>query len=160
MSDTTTTLRASVARAIRRELARLGILIATEYRVVLQSGPYVELQIVKKTSGLPDTSRALSRPSPGYAPTYKLGSLVLVAFVAGDPTRPFIAWGPEVASSTPPGVAVDADAINLGAAFGAVVREGDTISVTPGNGAGVVSGIVAITSPTAIPPVPKSKVKA
>ena len=160
MSDATITLRASIARVIRRELARLGIFVFREYRVVTQSGPYVELQIVKKSAGLPDTSRVLSRPSAGYVPTYTLGSLVLVGFVGGDPSRPFIAFGPEVGSSTPPVVAITADALNLCAAAGAVVREGDTVSISPGNGSGPVTGIVTITSPTAVPPLAKSKVMA
>jgi hypothetical protein len=160
MSDATTTLRASIARIIRRELARVGILIAAEYRVVTQSGAYVELQIVKKSAGLPDTSRVLSRPYPGYSPTYKLGSLVVVGFVQGDPSRPFIAWGPEDGSSTPPAVTIDADAIKLGAALGTVVREGDTVSIAPGNGSGPVTGIVSITLGLGTPTPEKSKVKA
>lgn len=159
MSDATSTLRGSLARLIRRELARAGLLVTAEYRVVTQAGPYVELQAVKKSAGLPDLARVLSRPSAGYAPTYKLGSLVLVAFVAGDPRRPFIAFGPEVGSSTPPAVAVDADAINCGAALGTVIREGDTVSITPGNSSGVVTGMVSITLGLGSPPV-KSKVKA
>ena len=132
MSDATVTLRGSLARAIRRELARLGILIAAEYRVVTQTGPYVELQIVRATAGLPNTSRVLSRPSAGYAPTYQLGSLVLVAFVQGDPTRPFIAFGPEVGSSTPPAVTIDASgALTFGPSASSVqVGSGGTSTAT------------------------------
>jgi len=166
MSDATSTLRGALARAIRRELARMGILIAAEYRVVTQSGPYVELQIVTKSAGLPDTSRVLSRPSAGYAPTYQLGSLVLVAFVAGDPSRPFIAFGPEVGSSTPPGVTVDATGtLTLGPSASAVVqgaptvpaplvREGDIYAL-----AGSVIGNVTLTFVSTTQPSGQTKAK-
>lgn len=162
MSETSPTLRSSVAKLVRRELARLGFLLTYEYRVVLQDGAFLELQAVRKAAGLPDLARCLARPgAAGYAPRYRLGSTVLVAFVEGDPSRPFVAFGPEVGSATPLGVAIDADEINMGDDFGVVVREGDSITVTSTSVPPVVvSGVVAVTSPTAIPPVPKSKVRA
>lgn len=157
MSEIAPTLRSAIARAVRRELARLGLLLTYEYRVVLQDGAFVELQAVRAGAGLPDLARCVARPgAAGYAPTYRPGSTVLVAFVEGDPARPFIAFGPEVASATPPTVAIDADALNLGAALGTVVREGDTLtiaSVPP------VSGVVSITLGLGLPPA-KSKVRA
>ena len=157
MSDAAPTLRGLVARLIRRELARLGLVVTYEYRVVLQAGAAVELQAVRRAAGLPDLARVFARPgAAGYAPTYRLGSTVLVAFVEGDPARPFIAFGPEVGSSTPLEAAVDADAIKLGRADGTVLREGDTISIAS---VPPVVGVATITLGQGIPPTP-SKVKA
>lgn len=87
------TLRASLAKVIRSELAKLGILLVYEYRVVSQAGEAVNLQIVRKASGLPDTTRVYARPVAGHKATYAAGGLVLVAFVEGDPARPFLAFG-------------------------------------------------------------------
>lgn len=85
------TLRASIARIIRTELAKLGVILAYEYRVVSQAGAAVDLQIVRKASGLPDLARVYARPgAAGHKATYTPGGPVLVAFVEGDATRPFI----------------------------------------------------------------------
>lgn len=87
------TLRGTLANLLRGELAKMGILIAVEYRVVSQAGDAVDLQIVRKASGLPDVARVYARPVAGHKATYTPGSLVLVVFVDGDPTRPFLAFG-------------------------------------------------------------------
>src|SRR5262245_34458899 len=42
-SGDSSTLRGLIARIVRRELAKLGVLTATEYRVVRQSGAFVDL---------------------------------------------------------------------------------------------------------------------
>ncbi len=87
-------LRGHLANIIRGEVAKLGILIAVEYRVVSQAGDAVDLQIARKASGLPDLARVFARPgAAGHKATYAAGSLVMVAFVEGDATRPFIAFG-------------------------------------------------------------------
>jgi hypothetical protein len=157
MSDAAPTLRDLVARLARRELAKLGLVLTYEYRVVLQSGPAVELQAMRQAAGLPDLARVVARPgAAGYAPSYRLGSTVLVAFVEGDPARPFIAFGPEVGAEPPLEVAIDADAIHLGRAHGTVVREGDTISIAS---VPPVVGVVTITVGQGIPPA-KSRVLA
>jgi hypothetical protein len=133
--------RALLGRIIRREIAKLGIVVSYEYRVVSQAGPYVDLQAARKAAGLPDLRRVLARPMSGYSVTYTPGSLVLVAFVEGDEARPFIAFGGEVgASGTVPLTAtVDAeqlvqlahgsDSLNVDEELGRVVRYGDLVTL-------------------------------
>lgn len=85
------------------------------------------------------------------------GTIAHVMFADGDPSQPVCVGFEQGGASTT--TAIDAGAINLGAAAGAVVRDGDTVSITPGNGAGVVAGIVSITLGQGSPPA-VSKVKA
>ena len=167
------TLRDRVARLVRAELGKLGILTFHEYRVVQQSGPMVDLQAVRKAAGLPDLTRVAARPgAAGYAAQYKPGSLVLVGFVEGDPARPFIAFAGEVGASgtTPLEAAIDAiTAVTVGAlaqkvalgdpddlvpGMGAIVREGDTVLV------GAISGPLSIVVGGASKTSQKSKVTA
>lgn len=159
-----TELRARVLGLVRQGLAELGILATHEYRVADQAGRFVNLRATPETAraGLPEAlSRVLARPCIcGASIKYAPDSLVLVSFVRGDPTRPFIAHGGEVgASSTKPlEVAIDAaDEIGLGAAHATVLRDGDfvaldTISV-PGRTIITLDGLGA-------PAPPPSKVQA
>lgn len=62
-----------------------------EYRVVSQSGERLNLQSVRSSTGMPDLLRVAVRPGiPGANATHKLGSLVLVAFVNGESSRPVV----------------------------------------------------------------------
>lgn len=62
-----------------------------EYRVVSQSGERLNLQIVRTASGLSDLARVPVRPGmAGLRATVKLGELVLVDFIEGDPSRPCV----------------------------------------------------------------------
>lgn len=135
MSDTLSIVRASLGRIVRRELAALGILVTYEYRVVRQAGPLVDLQIVRKSDGLPDVARVVARPSaPGYSVAYTLGSLVLVAFVAGDPRRPFVAFGGEVGApgTLPITATIDATGeVHAADAVGYAARYGDKVAIDP-----------------------------
>jgi hypothetical protein len=64
-----------------------------EYRVVLQSGERLELQPVRRSLGLPDLRRVKARLAPGIKAEWAPGSLCLVSFVAGDPSRPVVVAG-------------------------------------------------------------------
>ena len=61
-----------------------------EYRVVRLSGERVDLQTVRVSSGMPDLRNVRVRPSAGCRAHLTLGSLVLVSFVNGDPSRPVV----------------------------------------------------------------------
>ena len=61
-----------------------------EYRVVLQTGQRLDLQAVRASSGMPDLRGVRVRPSAGCRASLTLGSIVLVAFVNGDPSRPVV----------------------------------------------------------------------
>lgn len=62
-----------------------------EYRVVSQSGERLNLQIVRTASGMSDLARVPVRPGmAGLRATVKLGELVLVDFIEGDPSRPCV----------------------------------------------------------------------
>lgn len=166
------TLRALRA-LVMQMLPQLGYLGLHEYRVVSVAGDRVDLQVVRKASGLPDLPRVEAWPGvAGAGSTPALGSLVLVEFIATDPARPFIAYycPPGAPGFLPTAISMDAsgtvaigasaDAVDLGAAAAPVLRHGDTISITPGNGAGVVAGIVTVTSGTAEAPPAVSRVRA
>ena len=61
-----------------------------EYRVVLQTGQRLDLQAVRASSGMPDLRGVRVRPSAGCRASLTLGSIVLVSFVNGDPSRPVV----------------------------------------------------------------------
>lgn len=64
---------------------------AWEYRVVSQTGERLNLQVVRRSTGMPDLRRVRVRPGvPGVSADHKLGGLVLVTFVDGDPARPAV----------------------------------------------------------------------
>lgn len=61
-----------------------------EYRVVLPSGERLDLQATRVSSGMPDLRAVRVRPSAGCRAHVALGSLVLVSFANGDPSRPVV----------------------------------------------------------------------
>lgn len=61
-----------------------------EYRVVLRTGERYDLQAVRASSGMPDLRNVRVRPAAGCRTRPQLGSLVLVSFVDGDPSRPVV----------------------------------------------------------------------
>lgn len=64
------------------------------YRVVAQSGELLDLQVERASSGMPDLQRVRVRPGvPGCSADWALGSLCLVAFVDGSPSRPVVVAG-------------------------------------------------------------------
>lgn len=87
-----TSRRADAMRAIVDQLLPdLPYRGLTEYRIVLQSGDRLDLQVVRTSSGLSDQRRVRVRPGlPGCKASHYLGSRVLVAFVDADPARPVV----------------------------------------------------------------------
>jgi len=62
-----------------------------EYRVVTQSSDRLDLQTVRRATGMPDLLDVPVRPGmAGLRADVALGSLVLVAYVDGDPSRPCV----------------------------------------------------------------------
>jgi hypothetical protein len=127
-----------------------------EHRVISQTGDRLTLQPVRVSLGLPSGTYVRMRPGvPGVSADVLPGALVLVSFIDRDPSRPCVVAfdDPESPGHVPITVGVNAaSTIDLGAADGRVVREGDTITV-----GGAASGIVSITLGQGTP-VAKSKV--
>lgn len=100
-----------------------------EYRVVTQDGDALNLQPVRVSAGLPDLARVPVRLAPGVRATHTLGSLVIVAFADGDPSRPFVVAcdDPSAPGWAPTKLVIDGTAIELGdGALVGVARLGDT----------------------------------
>jgi hypothetical protein len=94
---------------------------------------------------------------PGVEVKVRPGALVLLGFSDGDRSRPYVAlFDPsslqELRVTAAVKVTVDAPQIDLGDAFGAVLREGDTVTI-PGPSGGA-AGPVTISGPL------RSRVKA
>lgn len=98
-----------------------------EYRVVTQSGSTLNLQPVRSSAGVPDLERVPARFAPGVEATHTLGSLVCVAFIDSDPSRPAIVAGPD---PDDPGWMPTFLRLGEGATLG-VARVGDTVVAGP-----------------------------
>lgn len=101
-----------------------------EYRVVQRTGERLDLQIVRVSSGMPDLRNVRIRPGvAGLRMRPKLGSLVIVAFVNGDPARPIVTAFDDAESPgfIPDETAVAAVAVLLGStsASDPIVRKSD-----------------------------------
>lgn len=71
-----------------------------EYRVVQQDGDTLDLQIVRKSTGMPDLRRVPVRPgTPGCSAEFTPGSRVVVGFVDSSPSGAFVLAGDEVGSA-------------------------------------------------------------
>lgn len=63
-----------------------------EYRIVSQEDERLNLQPVRVSVGMPDLQRVTVRPGiPGTKATHMLGARVVVGFIDGAPTQPFVA---------------------------------------------------------------------
>lgn len=102
----------------------------TEYRVVLLAGTTrVDLQPVRRSSGMPDLRRVPMMPGvAGAKSTLALGSRVLVAFVDSDPARPAVIGFEDAdgAGFTPTLTSIDATTfVRLGAGSRPAIGAGD-----------------------------------
>jgi hypothetical protein len=144
---------ALVRKAVREAI---GIPQLCEYRIALLNGDRLDLVPADATRGLPVLRAVPLMPGiPGASAEPALGGRVLVAFADGRASRPRVVafTGVDGEAFTPDTLAFDANSIELGAAAGAVVREGDTISLTDGS-----TGVVVIENDPMV--FPKSKVSA
>ncbi len=64
-----------------------------EFRVVTQTGERLNLQPVRVATGMPDLANVPVHLAPGVKALHALGSLVLVIFADGDPSRPRVIAG-------------------------------------------------------------------
>lgn len=120
-----------------------------EYRVKRYAGGFVDVSPMSKRYGLPAVnSLPLYAGVPGGFGEPKVGSVVLVSFVNGDPARPYVAnvEGPWGGSFVPVTCGLDATGdVDLGDASGRVLRSGDKIAITGVQaGAGVASVTVTL----------------
>jgi hypothetical protein len=129
------------------------------YRVVAQTGERLDLQIERVSTGMPDLQLVRTRYAPGYSADHTPGSMVLVAFVDGDPGRPVVVAGddPESPGHAPAELAIESDFVDVGTsagdvalagatlapAVGRIVCEGDTISIPS---VPPISGAITITA--------------
>lgn len=114
-----------VVDAVTRRSFYLG---AYEYRVTAGGNGYVDLVPVAGGTGLPDLSNVAMRSGlAGALGQPAVGSSVLVAFINGDPGRPFVCSFDDTA---PKGVHItSSETVDLGNATGRVVRYGDAINL-------------------------------
>jgi hypothetical protein len=126
----------ALARIVEALLPDLKYRGTYEFRVVTQEGERLNLQPVRAATGLPDLARVPVRPGmAGMRADVAPGSLVLVAFVDADPSRPAVVahdapdapgWMPlalELGGPAALGVARTTDAIAAG-----------TLAFVPGSG--------------------------
>lgn len=126
---------------VREIMAPTAYHVPVRYRVVLASaGDRLELQIVRKVSGFPDTLPLSMQPgAPGAKGTPALGSMVLVQFIEGDPSLPVVTHfaRPDEQGFIPTAASVDASGtlqlgehatlVELAAGGAKVGRVGDTV---------------------------------
>lgn len=161
MSDPTSDDRIMQAlrELIRAEIASLVYLGRWEYQVTAATATSFSGRPTSGAFPLPDLVDVPVRPSvSGAVCVPQPASLVTIAFANGDPTRPELV---SYDATLPLSCGLDATlAVSLGAtapetnagdALGAVLRDGDTVSIAPGNGAGVVAGVVTFVSSLARP---------
>ncbi len=103
--------RGAIGRLIEALTAQGRYRGTWSYRIVAQSGELLDLQIERASSGMPDLQRVRVRPGvPGCSADWALGSLCLVAFVDGLPSRPVVVAGddPDSPGCIPDAIAIDA----------------------------------------------------
>jgi hypothetical protein len=131
------------ARAVESVMAWARYRGVWSYRVVSQHGERLDLQAERASAGMPDLQLVRVRPGvPGWRASHALGSMVLVAFVDGDPSRPVVIAGDDADSPghVPAALAADAGTtIGLADAIGPVVCYGDLVTV------GAETGVIAHT---------------
>lgn len=105
----------------------------TEYRVVLQSGDLVDLQPAHLATGMPELEGVPVRWASGYKVEHLLGSLVLVSFIDGDPSRPCV-----IAGDSPDAPGWMPLTIDIGGPGGlGIVRQTDAVQAGPFGGIAV-----------------------
>lgn len=81
----------SIRRIVDSSTAHMKYFAVWEYRVVLRHVDRYDLQCTRASSGLPDLLSVRVRPGvAGIHAKPKLGSIVTVRFINGEPSRPFI----------------------------------------------------------------------
>lgn len=140
----TSRLRRDLQAMIRHLVPELPYLSPVRYRIS-KANPGDNrwwLQAVSRDLGFPDTLPIPVRSFSGLKAEHALGAIVLVQFVEGDPTMPFICGfaAPDESGWLPATITVDAsDTIKLGhGALLGVARIGDTVQAGPF--AGVITG--------------------
>jgi hypothetical protein len=117
----------------------------SEYSVTAATGGTVNAEPTDPTLGLPPLTQLLLEPSVlGESATPAPGTLCLVQFVNGSPSRPeVVSVGPTVAAAAIDAtgtllIGTRASAVNVGAAQAPVARENDTVAVYLPDGTEIV----------------------
>jgi hypothetical protein len=175
-------LLGALRQLVREADPRRTFLGLYRYRVYKMSGDRVELQIVNRSTGLPDVLPISIMPGvAGASFDLTSGCVVLVQFVEGDPSLPVVTHLAKKGDSgfLPVMLALDAtDTLSLGATAQKVnagnaeayaLRTGDAVKLTAtgsvvvgGSGSVTVTGTIEL-APTVVapgpPPTGRSKVK-
>lgn len=156
---------AGLRALVRETFPTYAFMCPRRYRVVDRAGDRLDLQIVKKTTGLPDVLPIAMWPglAGGWTKLEK-GTEVVVQFIDGE--QPivthyapkgavgFVPMEAELDASSRVMIGRTASETLLGAGTGTVVCEGDTITLSDGS-----TGVVTINAGHGVIPA-KSKVKA
>lgn len=151
-------VRSALERFVAAATAELRYRGVWSYRVVSQAGNRLDLQRERVSSGMPDLLRVPIRMPPGYSADWAPGSMCLVVFLDGDPSRPVVVAGddPDSPGFVPSNVSLDAEAgtgdVSLADGLSPVVRYGEIVTV------GTETGVIAFTP--GAPFVVQSRVKA
>lgn len=159
VSELAGALAALARKATGAEFARLY-----EYRVYAMAGDRVELQAVRKSDGVPDILPAsIWAGASGYRAVLRPGSRVLVGFIAGEASKPYVAayeppeadgWRPlKVELDAISSVEIGAQAIGvlLGSPLGAQPVARSTGVLTALAAISVYAEAVALVSPSTAP---------
>lgn len=149
---------------VRRALPKQRYIGFFRYRVIAMSSGRADLQVVDPSIGLPDLT--LVRLAPGMAgmtAELTLGAVVIVAFIEGDPSMPFIAHysTTDDAAYAPESITITSNAISLGDDGGtAVALAPPLVTWTAAVRAALASASPPITVPGLDAGVAATKVKA
>lgn len=130
----------SIVAILRNAAPSLFLRGVYEWRVVKHTSGRLDIEPVDSEDGFkPIALQEVWGGIGGYAAHPEVGSIVLVAFVRGDITKPRIVGFCPLAQSKPLNTAIDAQQfVNLGAANAKVTTVGDEVN----NGALTASGAV------------------
>ena len=155
-------LASSVRNIIRNEFPNYTFQGVYEYAIQRVDGNFVDVDPTDTTLGLPHISHAELRPSilgETVAPT--VGSLVIVAFVNGNGTRPVVlsVIGPDVSLSVSATSSVSVDAPQIAIGGSAVSVNLGPLPQTLAHGPGTVAAfdallayVAAVTTLASTPP--------
>ena len=133
-------LMRSFRALVREEFPRLTFLGIYEYSVSSAGSNTADLKLIDTSIGLPDMVSVPLR-LPGSTATLAVGAKAIVAFVNGDPGRPFVLTADNVTTLA---IGQAASTMTLAAGVAGIARAGDPVQAGPYLGT-IVSGSSKVT---------------